>query len=532
MPALLVTFAAIVAGTFVSEDLTTIATGLLTADGRMPLWLGVSACALGIWAGDVGLWLIGRFASASLAQRLGRRAPPAGLVNLRNRLARRPGLTIMASRFLPGTRLPLYVSASALGISFGAFALWSAMAVTIWAPLLVLTITRFGHAAIPPLRAYLGAGWIVAPVVLGLAWHTHRVRRDGGDHSVAEVSVLDRIRRWEFWPSWIFYAPVVPRVAWLALRHGLRALTAANPGIEDGGLVGESKAAILAKLPAEWTLAARLIEPAAPIRRLLELHRWSPDAGRRYPLILKPDVGQRGVGVKLVRSDDEALQYFAAQPVAVLAQVYHPGPYEAGIFYYRFPGQARGRIFSITDKRFPIVVGDGVSTLGTLIRRHDRYRFQAPKFLERHRSRLSSVPRAGAPVRLGIVGNHAQGTLFLDGSSLETAALASRLDDIARRIDGFYIGRFDVRYTDPRGLMAGDDLAIVELNGVSAEATHIYDPSSTLLAAYRTLYQQWSLVFRIGAANVRRGSPATPLKRLVRLCIAHLTTKPALTAAD
>jgi hypothetical protein len=275
-----------------------------------------------------------------------------------------------------------------------------------------------------------------------------------------------------------------------------------------------------------------LIEPAAPVQRLVQLQQWLPDEDRRYPLILKPDVGQRGVGVKLVRSDVEALQYFTAQPAAVLAQVYHPGPYEVGIFYYRFPGETRGRIFSITDKRFPSVVGDGASTLGALIRKHDRYRFQASKFLERHRSRLSSVPQAGVAVRLGIVGNHAQGTLFLDGSSLETAALASRMDDIARRIDGFYIGRFDVRYRDPHGLMAGDDLAIVELNGVSAEATHIYDPSSSLLAAYRTLYQQWSLVFRIGAANVRRGCRATPPNRLVRLCLAHLTTKPALTAAD
>ena len=97
----------------------------------------------------------------------------------------------------------------------------------------------------------------------------------------------------------------------------------------------------------------------------------------RFPVILKPDVGQRGAGVRLIRTTAQLTSYFSTVTGAVLLQPFHEGPYEAGIFYYRFPGDARGRIFSITDKHFPVVVGDGISTLRELIAAHPRYRLQA-----------------------------------------------------------------------------------------------------------------------------------------------------------
>jgi hypothetical protein len=54
--------------------------------------------------------------------------------------------------------------------------------------------------------------------------------------------------------------------------------------------------------------------------------------------------------------------------------------------------------------------------------------------LSRLGPRRHRVPAVGEPVRLAIAGNHAQGTLFLDGSDLITAALERRVDDIARAV--------------------------------------------------------------------------------------------------
>ena len=329
-------------------------------------------------------------------------------------------------------------------------------------------------------------------------------------------------KAWEFWPSWLFYTPVAMYVAALAAHYGLRALPAANPGLEDGGLVGESKADILSKLPERWTIPFLLAPRGASF---VDIAQHVAARGWQYPLIVKPDVGQRGVGVNRVRSEAELERYRCAYDGAVLVQPWHPGPYEAGIFYVRRPDEPRGRIFSITDKRFPFLVGDGVSTLEQLITRHPRFRRQAGVFLNRHAADRRHVVAQGERFVIGDLGNHAQGALFVDGVHFITPALETRVDAIARSIPGFFIGRFDVRYQDVERFKAGLDLAIVELNGVTAESTNIYDPERSLLAAYRTLFAQWGMVFRIGAANLKRGEGGVPLRRIASLVWAHLTDR-------
>jgi hypothetical protein len=52
------------------------------------------------------------------------------------------------------------------------------------------------------------------------------------------------------------------------------------------------------------------------------------------------------------------------------------------------------------------------------------------------------------------------------------------------------------------------------------------------VAAYRTLFRQWQIVFEIGAANRRLGHPATPLRRLLGLSLTHLMTRDPLPVAD
>lgn len=68
----------------------------------------------------------------------------------------------------------------------------------------------------------------------------------------------------------------------------------------------------------------------------------------------------------------------------MIVQEYHPGPQEAGIFYYRFPEEDKGRILSITRKTFPILEGNGKDSLGKLILEHPRFQYQWKVFRERH----------------------------------------------------------------------------------------------------------------------------------------------------
>lgn len=519
--ATLVTLIGVAAGTLVSEDATAIGAGIAVRDGYLGLWPAMAACAAGIYLGDIGLWAAGRFAGRRVLTWPGVRMHAGSVGAFGAWIDRRPATAILGSRFLPGTRLPLYVAAGLASTRDMSFFLWSALAVVLWTPVIVGLGVVLGTAATGPLDAWTSGGWVVrlALVVSALV--------------VLRGASRIQWRRWEFWPAWLFNLPVALWALLLAVRHrSLTVFTCANPAIEDGGVVGESKSAILARLPQAWVMPWARVAAGDLDARVSQLRDTMASRGWGYPMVAKPDIGQRGTGVRWLHGDEDARSYLATEHQTVVLQVPHDGPFEAGVFYIRYPHERRGHIFSITDKRFPVVIGDGVSTIEALIAGHDRYRIQARVFLARLGDERTRIPAAGEAVSLGRAGNHCQGTEFLDGQWLATPALEHRIDAIARHFEGFFFGRFDVRYRDRAAFMAGQDLAIIELNGVTSEATHIYDPSGSLLTAWRTLMRQWSIAFAVGAANRDRGCRPTSLSRLVQLVWTFARHSPAHPVAD
>ena len=250
---------------------------------------------------------------------------------------------------------------------------------------------------------------------------------------------------------WAAYLPVVPYILYLGLKHrSLTLFTAANPGIPAGGLAGESKSEILDQLAPSGAVAKYTVVQG-PV-------------ATEFPVVLKPDVGERGSGVVIAHSAEELAAHL--RPGMIL-QEYVPGV-EFGVFYYRFPGEPRGRILSLTHKQFPIVVGDGVSTLEKLILADSRAVAIAPVYLARHPDAGTRVPAAGERVQLVNIGSHCRGAVFVDGSEYITQALMTRVDEIAHHFSGFYFGRFDVRSPSIEHFKRGEFL-ILELNGVTSE---------------------------------------------------------------
>src|SRR3954468_13361459 len=98
-------FLGIVLGTFASEDLTCIATGLLIQRGQIGVSAGILACTTGIFAGAVGLWAVARWLGrAQWAGRWGARPLGApSLAEVSEGLHRHAAGAIVGSRFLPGT---------------------------------------------------------------------------------------------------------------------------------------------------------------------------------------------------------------------------------------------------------------------------------------------------------------------------------------------------------------------------------------------------------------------------------------------
>ena len=509
--------------TLVSEDLTCIGAGLLVATGRLGFVPATVACFAGIFIGDLNAFLAGRvFGRAVVA-----RAPVKWMVT-ETQLQRasawfreRGPAVIVSSRFLPGTRVATFVAAGVLHTSFVTFALWLGLAALLWTPLLVGiaaivgapildAFRRFQLWAIPAAIATTVVVLLVLRVLPKLfSWRGRRLL----------VSTWRRTVRWEYWPPFVFYAPVALYVVWLGIRNrGLTLFTAANPAIEAGGFINESKAAILGGLAAAGDAVPpwRLLPAGADVAvRLEDVRQFVADRGLAFPIVLKPDAGQRGSGVLVARSWPVVDAYLARARYDVIAQAYVPGE-EFGVFYARKPSEERGRIFAITVKRMPVVVGDGRRTVDELILADRRAVAMAPLYRIEQEARLNEVLPPGTPLQLVELGTHCRGAQFGEGIQLKTPELEAAIDRVSRTFPGFFFGRYDLRSASVDDLRRGV-FQVIELNGVTSEATSIYDPAKALFDAYRTLFAQWRLAFAIGAENRERGVAPAGLLALAKL---------------
>jgi membrane protein DedA with SNARE-associated domain len=510
-PALLASIAIILLS-FISEDAATISSALSVFGSPLSWPLGFATCFTGIWLGDLGLYSLARCLGKPILQShwVARFADGAAIERCQKKFNQRASLALFVSRFVPGTRLPTYLAAGLLSMPVARFALVTAFAAFVWIGGIFAMAKLLGSQELVRFSFFQGkiATIVLTAFLIGAALFLFRKLNR------APLWVR-RWAHWEFWPAWLFYIPVAIHYVWLAVRYrGFNVPTSANPGIVTGGFIGESKYEILQQLQqtaADFVADAYLIEGLTTTDRLLSLHRLCREHKIRLPFILKPDVGQRGNGVRLIRSMRAALEYLERVSAPVIVQRYIAGPFEAGIFYYRFPGESHGQILAITEKIFPTITGDGTHTVEELIRADSRAALMARTYLRRFGACLNEILAAGEILKLVETGNHAQGCIFRDGMHLHTNALERAIDEISQKVPGFFIGRYDVRYQNEEDFEQGRNFQIVELNGATSEATSIYDSRNSLFSAYRTLFRQWRLVFAIGAANQTNGHAPSSL---------------------
>lgn len=506
-------FFAIAAGTLVSEDLASISAGLLAGAGRIQLLPAILASFTGIFIGDTLIYGMGYvYGRPILVHRWARWVVREESIDRAQGLFRRHGIWIvLLTRFIPGTRTATYFSAGALHAPFIPFLLVFALAAALWTPLLVGSSFLLGRQLLGLYGVYesfaVPALLLVALLVYLLISYIVPLLTPKGRRRLRGKWM--RATRWEFWPVWQLNVPVFFYVLGMGLFRYRKLLlfTAVNPGMPHGGFLGESKADILGKLEnAGATLPCWTRLPGASAEeRLGLLEQFMEAHALEWPVVLKPDEGQRGKGVAVVWSRADARAWLGENGGKALVQEFVSGN-EYGIFLVRRPGATRGEVTSVTIKRQMFVVGDGERTLEALIYDHPRAIALLDNILARFRNRLETIPPAGERIPLGELGTHALGAVFLDGCHLVTPALEEAVERLAGNRAGFCFGRFDLKAADDEALMRGEALRVIELNGITSEPTHIYDPRHTLFYAWKTLCGHWRIAFEIAAANRRAGS--------------------------
>jgi len=318
---------------------------------------------------------------------------------------------------------------------------------------------------------------------------------------------------------WLFYPPIIFWIVLLAIRHRSALLfTASNPAMPNSGLVDEDKASNLLTIQniyPDYVATTILIHANNPNKQKNKAIDEMAIHQLNFPVILKPNSGQRGVGVKVIRDQEQVQNYFELYPNTDILLQEHVAGLEFGVFYTRLPNSAYGSIFSITEKSFPALTGDGLSSLEKLILDDPRANYMAEFLLNLHQKNLDRVLDKGEKIQLVEIGSHCRGSIFLEGSQHISDELTKMIDKISQSIDGYYFGRYDLRVASEEDLRQGKNFKILEANGVSSESANIYDPKYGLLNAYRVMFKQWALAFKIGKQNRDKGHPPSSIKEVL-----------------
>jgi membrane protein DedA with SNARE-associated domain len=154
---------AILIGTFVLEDVTTIAAALLAATGQVAPLIALGALFVGIFAGDLGLYGLGAAARTRkwLRELIGERR----MVKGRAWLKRRYVTALIGARFMPGFRMPTYTASGFLNLPFWPFAGVAFGAGMVWTTLIFSLVFFFGVMTVESLGVWR---WALAAALVAL----------------------------------------------------------------------------------------------------------------------------------------------------------------------------------------------------------------------------------------------------------------------------------------------------------------------------------------------------------------------------
>lgn len=504
----------IAVATFSSEDLTCATTGVLAYRGVIPLWIGVFWCWLGIFVGDNGLYWLGRWLGPKAAKLWLFRSvlTPKRIRRGERMFAKHGGWVLFTSRFLPGTRVAFFVAAGIVKYPFNKFAILLGIAAGLWAPAVAWFAFHLGEKVESFLVAYeklavvsLGVAvvgtWILIQLIIPL--FTHRGR-------MMWVCRLRRMCEWRFWPSAIVFSPVFFYILWLGIKHRKPlAFTACNPVFDN-----ENNSDLLNALGdnervAKWK-GLKISDGAEKNVGVIEAFIESNNL--QLPVVLKPDIGEHGRQVSVVRSLEQARECLDNCASDMVVQEYLPGE-ELTVFYAQRPGAEQSEILSTARRELPKVEGDGKRTLERLILANPHALRMAGFFLDEHEDQIDEIPPEGTTICLTEVGARQRGGILTDaektGFNPESIRLA--LDELVGNVHGFHFGQFGLKLAAD-----GSSFKLIDFGGIGAETGHIYQRGFPLWRAWRDVAMHWRVAFEIGMANIANGAKPLTLRGWIR----------------
>ena len=518
--------------TFVAEDPTCLASGLLVAQGLIEFVPATLACLVGIFIGDSALYLIGRFFGRPVL----RKAPFKWIISeqevdrMSDWFDKNPKgfALIVSSRFIPGSRVPTFVAAGIMKLNMGKLILLFFIAAAVWTPPLILLAEKVGAGVIDKFKEWHhNAAWIVIGAIVALWLITHYVIpaftwRGRRRH----VMMRRQWTRHEFWPHFILAVPLMIHFLWQAAVHrSFTLFTLANRGLgADGGVPAGSKFEHYEKFLAEKSdpavAAARVKTVLVPVNETLD-NRWEKvlslmeENGIAFPCVMKPEIGDGGVGVCVVRSREHLRNWLEVNPDAAVLQEYVGGN-EYEVIWSRRPGRREGRIQTVVQKDFVVIKGDGERKLEDLIWADDKAVSDGKLFSKINFRSAGKVLDAGETFALAPIGSRIRGANFVSRPELRAGTLADAIDRLADACGDVHYLVLDIRAANDEALAAGTGIRITGVKGAGATASTIFDGYVRMGMAYARAFRQVNFCFSVGA-EIRDETGADPELSAFRL---------------
>ena len=286
-----------------------------------------------------------------------------------------------------------------------------------------------------------------------------------------------KIFRFEFWPWKVLYFPLLPYYLYLSLKN--RSLTfpsIVNTSLRNGGFFDENKQEILTKIPEDFLPKSIYVQPYTVFFEVLKKIEVK-NIG--FPLIAKPLNDQRGKDVSILSGETKLLQYFQKIGKDFVIQEFITYPIELAILYSRMPNEPKGIVSSITFKEFLTVSGNGKDDIETILRKNPRAEMIWVDLQKNTKTDWKKILIKDETQVIEKIGNHCRGTIFRNATEIDKGKTAEVMDKILKEFEGFNYGRFDLKVKSIADLYEGTNIKVLELNGVNADAAHIFDCRGT-----------------------------------------------------
>lgn len=329
-----------------------------------------------------------------------------------------------------------------------------------------------------------------------------------------------KLIRYEFWPWQVFYYPLYPYLIFLSLKYRKAfAFSAINPRISaDSGLFTASKSQIMGDVPNSFKPKEGLLLGDFTYEKAIELKE---SLGIKYPLICKPNFGERGENVELVSSDIDLKNYLMHWNGPLVIQEFIDWKEEFGVTFFKHPITNEVTITSIGQKEFLKVIGNGRECVKELLLKSLRGRIFLKTIDKNYANKLTIIPKEKEIYIVEPIGNHCRGTKFINRNDLlHSKDLLNKIKKIVLPLEGFHFGRIDLKTKSLEDLVYSQNpFKVFEINAVHAEPAHIYDPNYSIFKAYKDLYAQWNQIYAYGKICANQGVPCLKLKNFITLVI-------------